>query len=81
MRQPRRVRALEAISTELGCHSIYALAHLAADNTTIRYARAVKVAKLAEEWEAEYLLTHQKPPANTGTSTSSTSRSTGFPIF
>jgi len=59
---PGRVRALEAISTELGCHSIYAFAHLAADNTTIRYARAAEVAKLAEEWEAEYLLTHQKPP-------------------
>lgn len=56
------MRALEAISTELGCHSIYAFAHLAADNPTIRYARAAEVAKLAEEWEAEYLLTHQKPP-------------------
>lgn len=51
---PIRVRALEAISTELGCHAIYAFAHLAADSPVIRFATAAEVAVLADEEEAAY---------------------------
>jgi hypothetical protein len=51
---PRRVRALEAISTELGCEAIYAFVHLTVANPTIRYAAAAQVAVLADEEEEAY---------------------------
>jgi hypothetical protein len=51
---PARVRSLEAISTELGCHAIYAFVHLAEDGPVIRFATASYVAELAVEAEADY---------------------------
>jgi hypothetical protein len=51
---PTRVRGLEAISTELGCHAIYAFVHLAESNPVTRFAAASKVAELADKAEADY---------------------------
>jgi hypothetical protein len=51
---PARVRALETISTELGCHAIYAFVHLTASDPVIRFATASEVAVLATEEEAAY---------------------------
>jgi hypothetical protein len=51
---PARVRSLEAISTELGCHAIYAFVHLADGDPVVRFAAAGEVAELADEAEADY---------------------------
>jgi hypothetical protein len=51
---PARVRALETISTELGCHAIYAFAHLTRGEPAIRFATAAEVAVLADQEEAAY---------------------------
>jgi hypothetical protein len=52
--RPRGVRALEAISAELGCAAIYAFVPLIEDNPVIRFAAASNVAELADEAEADY---------------------------
>lgn len=49
---PGRVRGLEVISTELGCHAIYAFVHFTGDDAVILYERAAEVAELAEGDEA-----------------------------
>jgi hypothetical protein len=59
---PEDARKAEYFGTWLGQPVIYAFVHQPSGKTTIRYAVAAGVAKLAEEWQAEYLLTHQKPP-------------------
>ena len=48
------MRALETISTELGCHAIYAFAHLTRGEPAIRFATAAEVAVLADQEEAAY---------------------------
>jgi len=51
---PGRVRALDVISTDLGCHAICAFVHLTGGGVVILYSRAAEVAVLAEEDEAAY---------------------------
>ena len=59
---PEDARKAEFFGAWLGQPVIYAFVHQYGGKATIRYAAAAEVAKLAEDWQAEYLLTHQKPP-------------------
>jgi hypothetical protein len=59
---PEDARKAECFGAWLGHPVLYAFVHQNGGKTTVRYAAAAEVAKLAEEWQAEYLLTHQKPP-------------------
>lgn len=56
---PHRVRALEVISSELGCQAIYAFVRFSGDHTTIRFAAAAAVAVLADKAEADYAGTNR----------------------
>jgi Holliday junction resolvase-like predicted endonuclease len=49
---PAQNRALAALAASRGCHAIWAFVHITSDGTTVRFATAAQVTRLAEEGEA-----------------------------
>jgi Holliday junction resolvase-like predicted endonuclease len=49
---PAQSRTLAALAASRGCHAIWAFVHITGDGTTIRFATAAQVTRLAEEDEA-----------------------------
>jgi hypothetical protein len=59
---PQACHALEDLATRRKAHGLWAFVYRVGDEAIIRYAPASTVTTLAEQWEAEYLLTHDNPP-------------------
>jgi len=49
---PAQSRNIAALAASRGCHAIWAFVHITGDGTTIRFATAAQVTRLAEEDEA-----------------------------
>jgi hypothetical protein len=49
---PAQSRTLAALAASRGCHAIWSFVHITGDGTTIRFATAAQVRRLAEEDEA-----------------------------
>jgi Holliday junction resolvase-like predicted endonuclease len=59
---PGKCHKVNALVAKDGSPGIFAFAHITAQGTAIRFGAARTVTRLAEEWEADYLLAHDKPP-------------------
>lgn len=49
---PGQNRNLATLAASRGCHAIWAFVHITGDGTTVRFATAAQVTRLAEECEA-----------------------------